>query len=359
MALAWADDTEAARLRIDHAPFGTYEVVTEEALALRHRVAPAASPDASPGDDSDRDAGAPVLQGMAGTFERIDDAILFTPRFVFVDGVRYVLLVDGQPAASLLRPAAPPPPPTTVTGIFPTGTTVPVNVLRLYLHFSAPMSEGFAARAIRLTDEKTGTPIADALLDFTHELWDPARTRLTVLFEPGRIKRGLVPHMEMGYPLVTNRPVVLHVDTAFKDAKGQPLEEGYSRRWQVGPPLVTRVDPALWQITRPAAGSTAGLLISFDRPLDRALAGRCLHVRDAEGLPLAGEAHLTAGERMWTFKPAQAWPAGAVLAVETRLEDVCGNSVLRPFDRDLTTEADTPAGDAAEITLDATAPTQR
>lgn len=342
VALAWADDVEAARLLIDHAPYGLYEVVTEEALGLRRQFA-------APREGGDGDAGAPAFQGMAGTFERLGGTVVFTPRFVFVDGVRYVLLVDGEPVASLLRPAAPPPAPVSVTGIFPTGTSVPVNLLRIYIQFSAPMSEGFAARAIRLTDAETGAPIQDALLDFTHELWDAARTRLTVLFEPGRIKRGLLPHLESGFPLLEGRSVEITVDRAFKDAAGRPLTEPFSRRYHVGPPLMTRIDPASWTCTRPAAGTTNGLHLTFDRALDRALLARCLTVRDAAGAPLAGEVHVSGGERMWSFRPAEPWSAGCSLAVDRRLEDVCGNSVARPFDRDL----NEPSGDLPPLVLPA------
>lgn len=358
VALSWADDPEAARLRIDHAPFGRHEVVTEEALALRRGLAaPAVDTPTleapAPRDEGDVDAGAPAFQSMTGTFERVGESLVFTPRFVFVNGVRYVLLVDGEPVASLLRPVAPPPVPTTVTGIFPTGTQVPVNLLRLYVQFSAPMSEGFAARAVQLTDAETGAPIRDALLDFTHELWDQARTRLTVLFEPGRIKRGLLPHLESGFPLMQGRGIVVTVDTSFRDASGRPLEERFSRRYQVGPPLTTRVDPALWVLTKPLVGTTAGLHVTFDRALDRGLLARCLSVRDADGHELDGDVHVAGGERMWSFRPAQAWTAGTTLAIDTRLEDTCGNSVLRPFDRDLASTEDDPAPDRRVVLIDA------
>ncbi len=327
--LSWADDVEAARLRVDHAPFGRYEVVTEEALALRRRLAVPA------GEAEAGELGAPAVQGMAGNFERNGDTLIFTPRFVFVDGVHYVLLVDGVPAGSLRRPVPPPTPPTTVTGIFPTGTTVPVNLLRLYIQFSAPMSEGFSGRSIHLTDAESGAPLPGALLDFTHELWDPARTRLTVLLEPGRIKRGLVPHMESGFPLRQGRTVVLTVDAGFRDARGRDLAESVSRRYQVGPALTTRVDPNQWLVTRPRAGTPAGLHVTFDRPLDRGLLARCLAVVDAKGVPVPGEAHVSGGERLWTFRPVHPWTAGCTLTVDPALEDVCGNAVPRPFDHDL------------------------
>jgi hypothetical protein len=319
------DDVDAARLRVGQAPFGRCEVMTWEAFEQRSNGVP--------------------LPSMTGTFERDGDALIFTPRFLFTEGARYALIVDGELVASLVRPVTPPPAPTAVTGIFPTGGSVPVNLLRIYVHFSAPMSEGFAARAVTISDARTGAPLPATLLDMTPELWDPARTRLTLLLDPGRIKRGLVPHMEGGYPLAEGRTVVIAVDAAFKDAAGQPLAEGFSRRYDVVPALAGRVDPGQWTMSRPAAGSFQALQIAFDRPLDRALLARCVAVQDADGAAIDGEIHIAAGERAWSFRPRQPWAGACAVAVDTRLEDVAGNSVVRVFDRDLTSREDDPAGD--------------
>jgi hypothetical protein len=319
------DDVEAARLRVAQAPFGHCEVMTWEAFEQRSNGVP--------------------LPSMTGTFERDGDALIFTPRFLFTEGVRYALVVDGALVASLVRPVTPPPAPTIVTGLFPTGGSVPVNLLRIYVHFSAPMSEGFAARAVHISDAGSGTPLPHTLLDMTPELWDPARTRLTLLLDPGRIKRGLGPHLEEGYPLAEGRPIVITVDPSFKDAAGQPLAEGFSRRYDVVSALIGRVDPAHWTMSRPAAGSLRALQIAFDRPLDRALLTRCLAVQDADGGAVDGEIHITAGERSWSFRPRHVWTDPCALAIDTHLEDVAGNSVVRVFDRDLTERDDDPAGE--------------
>ena len=38
----------------------------------------------------------------------------------------------------------------------------------------------------------------------------------------------------------------------------------------------------------------------------------------------------------WSFRPAGGWPAGEYkLMIDTRLEDVCGNRVGRPFEVDV------------------------
>ena len=53
------------------------------------------------------------------------------------------------------------------------------------------------------------------------ELWDARNaTRLTMLLDPGRIKRGLVPNLEFGYPLVEGTTISIGIDAAFRDATG-------------------------------------------------------------------------------------------------------------------------------------------
>src|SRR5438093_7158021 len=99
------------------------------------------------------------------------------------------------------------------------------------------------------------------------ELWDRAHRRLTLLLDPGRIKRGLAPNAEAGYPLIEDVPIVVRVDAAFRDAAGRPLRAGAQRRYQVGRPLRARVDPTAWRLDCPTAGSTDPLTVAFDRPL--------------------------------------------------------------------------------------------
>ena len=78
-------------------------------------------------------------------------------------------------------------------------------------------------------------------------------------------------------------------------------------------------------------------MIRFDRPLDHALLQRCLTVVDHDGRTVVGAASVPAGERSWTFTPAEPWPpVEHRLVVDTTLEDLAGNSVARVFDRDLT-----------------------
>ena len=290
-----------------------------------------------------------VSPPMAGRFLVQDGAVWFVPRFPFADGVSYSLLFKsagdaaGADVREIRRPPAEASPNTEVVAVYPTAAELPVNLLRVYVHFSAPMSEGWAARAMRVSREDTGQALEDVFLPPEPELWDAQRMRLTMLLDPGRIKRGLVPNLEFGYPLVEGTAVRIAIDPAFRDAAGQPLRAGAERSYRIGPALRSRIDPNAWRLTAPAAGSRAALRVKFDRPLDHGLLQHCLSVRDAAGGNVGGVAEIGEGERSWRFTPDGPWEAGEhQVVVEPRLEDVAGNSPARVFDRDVTKPEDAP-----------------
>ena len=290
-----------------------------------------------------------VSPPMAGRFLVQRGSAWFAPRFPFAGGVSYSLLVesggdaDGAEVWQIRRPDPEASSTTEVVAIYPTAAELPVNLLRVYVHFSAPMSEGWAASAIRVTRADTGETLDDVFLPPEPELWDPERKRLTMLLDPGRIKRGLVPNLEFGYPLVEGTTVRISVDPAFRDAAGQPLRAGAGRGYSIGPALRSRIDPTAWRLTAPAAGSRDPLLVEFDRPLDHGLLQHCLSVRDEAGRNVGGVGEIGEGEHSWNFTPDVPWEAGEHhLVVEPRLEDVAGNSPARVFDRDVTRAEDAP-----------------
>jgi hypothetical protein len=293
------------------------------------------------------------LAPSAGRFELLGEEVWFAPRHPFRSGIRYSLLWPADranPAAgvelgSLELPAADTEPVTSVREIHPTCSEIPHNNLKLYISFSRPMSEGWAGRAVRVLDEGTGEALDGALLPMEPELWDPARQRLTVLFDPGRIKRGLRPHEELGYPLQPGRSVVVAVDEGFRDAAGRRLLAPAVRRYRVGPAERRRVDPGLWRWAWPT-GPGVPLQVAFDRPLDHALLLRCIRVLDADGAELPGEVGIPRGERGASFRPSAAWQRGRRyrVSIDSHLEDLAGNSLRRVFDRDLGRPEDAPAG---------------
>jgi len=290
---------------------------------------------------------------MAGRFIDDGDDLCFVPRFPFLAGTTYVVTFDRVEVAALLWPLAGGTATTEVIDIHPTADEVPRNLLRLYVQFSAPMRKGCAAEHVRLVDTAGATMIG-ALLPTESELWDGVRRRLTVLLDPARIKRGLVPHAEVGYPLRLGEPFRLVVDEGFTDAGGRPLRTGAERSYRVDADERRHVDPAGWALTVPPAGSFEPFEAVFDRPLDHGLLLRCVQVHGpaagaggplaggptptgtAGGAPLGGRAETGPGERSWLFRPATPWAAGLHrLVVDPLLEDLAGNSVSRVFDRDL------------------------
>ena len=285
-------------------------------------------------------------------------SVCFVPRFPFRLGSTYVILVapdlvpsgasgrvdpDGFVEMAIEYPARTDGTPARVVAVQPTADTLPRNHLRFYVSFSDSMSEGEAPEHVHLRRADTGEELEDVFLAFDPELWDPSRTRLTVLLDPARIKRGLVPHREAGYPLVEGVDVELVVDGGFRDARGTPLGSTFVQHYRVGPDLRSMVDPSTWMIDAPPSGSCEPLVVRFGRPLDAALAARCLLVVDQMGSPLRGAAAIGAEERSWSFRPAIAWEAEEhALVVDAVIEDVAGNSIARVFDRDLADPAHAP-----------------
>jgi hypothetical protein len=234
-----------------------------------------------------------------------------------------------------------------VRNIFPGASRVPRNLLRLYVEFSAPMSEGFAKDHIRLLDD-AGDTLTGALLPTGHELWDTPRRRLTVLLDPARIKRGLVGHREAGYPLRSGESFRLEVDSGFLDAQGTTLRARAERRYEVDGDERRRIEPSQWVRRVPACHSLEPFAVTFDRPLDHGLLAHCLHVVGPDGRGVAGTAEIGSDERSWRLLPAVAWEPGSHrLVVDHILEDLAGNSVSRVFDRDLTRGEDEPRDERA------------
>jgi hypothetical protein len=182
---------------------------------------------------------------------RVEDGVLrFAPRFPPVRGQVYYARFDGAALQILLGddiPIGPTvidttlvierqnlAPTTSVTAVYPSDDSLPVNLLRMYVHFSAPMSVGEAQERIRLLDGN-GNVVADGFLNFPEELWDPERRRITLLLDPGRIKRGVRPNVELGAPLRLGESYTLQVDGAWRDARGLALREGFEKRFTAGP----------------------------------------------------------------------------------------------------------------------------
>ena len=120
---------------------------------------------------------------------------------------------------------------------------------------------------------------------------------------------------------------------AGHDAAGAPLVSGAKRTYRIDEPIRSRVDPRLWVVHWPDADGDQ-LVVRFGRSLDRFLVS-CLKVVGLDGRVVPGQAVLDRDAAIWTFTSAIASVTGWGLHVHPDLEDLAGNSVRRPFDRDL------------------------
>jgi hypothetical protein len=272
----------------------------------------------------------PVL----GSYSVEGDSLIFRPRFPLAAGVRYRAVFHAMESAPVEAffdgPKKDQVPSTRIVHVYPSGDFLPSNQLRFYIYFSAPMSIGEWKRRIRLL-EQDGKPAEAPFLESADELWDPNYQRLTVYFDPGRIKRGLVPNKELGPPLVEGRQYTFVIDREFADDRGVPLKEGLTKSFRAGPPIRKRLDPKQWRVAEPRAGTRDPLTLDFPQMMDFALVQRLLNV---PGVP--GTVSVDRNETRWSYTPDEPWKAGEYqVEIEPTLEDVSGNRMDHVFDVDV------------------------
>jgi hypothetical protein len=290
--------------------------------------------------------GPPVL----GTYSVGAGTLRFTPAFPFDPGRRYAVQVDltgvaDTPGPPLYATVGLPPstatPTTTVAHIYPSGDTLPENLLRIYVEFSAPMGSSSGIDHLQLLDPD-GVVVEGAFLPLDYEFWNPERTRYTVFFDPGRVKRGILPNRQSGRAMTRGRRYTLVVKSTWRDGNGQPLKEEFRKTFLAGPAAMQPLNTATWRIEPPAVSPNVGaafrrpdpLIVTFPKPLDHGLLMRALGVR-RDGQPVDGEAQVEAGERRWIFTPSAPWTPGRYeLLALSILEDPAGNQIGRAFEVD-------------------------
>jgi hypothetical protein len=292
------------------------------------------------------------LPPVAGTYDVSGGEIGFTPLFGFDDGRRY--RVDFMPAnlpggaggsipavaTEIETPKRALPPTTVVDHVYPTSDIVPENQLRLYIHFSAPMGMKGGLDYIKLLDP-SGVEVKDPFLPLDAEFWNADRTRFTVFFDPGRVKRGILPNKELGRSLTEGRPYTLVVSRDWRDGESLPLKEDFRRTFRVGPPDEKPLDQQAWRVQSPEAGSRQPLAVTFPEPLDHGLLLRALGVVTTSGAAVEGQTNIESAETRWTFTPNASWKAGSYrLRVLSILEDLAGNRIGRAFEVDQFERAD-------------------
>jgi hypothetical protein len=282
-------------------------------------------------------AGTADATAMLGSYSVEGGALVFRPRYPLAAGVKY-RAVFRQPGRTTIErtfdgPARLAAAATRVERVYPSADVLPSNTLRLYIYFSAPVSRGEVAARLHILDG-TGKELKDVLLP-GQELWDPGNQRLTMTFDPGRIKRGLESNSKMGPPIAEGQRYTLVIDHGWPDAQGMPLAADYRKVFRGGPPVRVPPTPKQWKVTPPRAGTSGPLVVEFGRSMNYPLLQRMLQVTGPGGRA-AGTVAVDGHETSWRFTPRMPWAAGTYqLMVDADLEDVSGNRIDQPFDIDV------------------------
>ncbi len=282
---------------------------------------------------------------MAGQVVVNDTAVELHPRFPLDAGRQYgigfrlpstVRLADAPPGFLYFALDKPVPSTrTSVRAIYPSSDTVPENLLRVYVEFSAPMSRTGGLDFISLRDENDRV-VPATFLPLDADFWNDDRTRYTAFLDPGRVKRGILPNEQMGRAIHAGHTYSIVVDSAWRDANGTPLAASFRQRFFVRAPDERVIDLAAWNVRPPRAQTYDTLVVTFPKALDRGLLLRAVGVVDTDSTTVDGVVSIAPGERMWRFVPTAAWHAGRYgLLVLEMLEDPAGNRIDRPFEVDM------------------------
>ena len=228
-----------------------------------------------------------------------------------------------------------------VVAIYPSGSIWPANQLKFYIYFDQSMRTGFSVQALWLQDEQ-GEIVKDPFLDMGEELWDLDQKRLTVWFDPGRIKSLLIPNLEKGPPLNPNSSYKLIISRDWLAANGRSLKEDYVKEFQTGSKDITLPRPNEWDLTIPKPNSLDPVSIHFPEAMDMAMLHSGIGLLNQNHEVVVGEIGVEKQEKTWHWYPRNPWlPGEYILRISTDLEDLAGNNLQRLFDE--------PIGELDEI----------
>ena len=284
-------------------------------------------------------AGMANVPPMLGAYTVENGTLIFRPAFPIAAGVKYraVFHAPGSTAVEQIfdGPRLDKTPSAHVVNVYPSGDVLPSNQLRLYIYFSVPMSGGEAADHIHILNDK-GKSLAGprALFLPGEELWDPNFQRLTLTFDPGRIKRGLTANRAIGPPIAEGKRYTLVIDRGWQDARGVPMTEDFRKSFRGGPAVRTPPNPKEWRVSAPKSGTSGALVVDFPEPMNFPLLQRMIAVSSAKGR-IEGAIDVARNETEWRFTPREAWKPGVYrLVIDTGIEDLAGNHIGQPFDID-------------------------
>lgn len=273
---------------------------------------------------------------MLGGYQSDNYGLKFTPLIALSRGAAYEVLINGKVISVVNIPLPKASVSAAVSHIYPSADTLPENLLKIYVTFTQPMRQGVSKRYISLLNSR-GDTLPDTFLNLETELWDESGKELTLWLDPGRIKKGLQPNEAKGAPLKSSHHYEVVISGQWKDLKGNALVSDFSKKFQTQGKDTESPDPVKWQLNLPAAGSRQAITISFNESLDHSLLANTIQIIHRDGQPVNGRLIVQKNETEALFYPINHWVSGIYyLKIDSKLEDLAGNNLIRLFDRDLT-----------------------
>jgi hypothetical protein len=197
------------------------------------------------------------------------------------------------------------------------------------------MREGESGKHIALINLNNDT-LQGVFLDLQPGLWNQERTALTIWLDPGRIKRELIPNQLLGNPLQKGERYTIAISGRWKNAAGAALQQPFVKHFIVAERDSVMPDVALWKLAVPEIHTRDPLRITLNEPLDFFLLQESISIVANNKEKVDGKIVVSNNERQLQFIPVDTWAMGEYrLQVDPALEDLAGNNLIRPFDRDL------------------------
>lgn len=284
------------------------------------------------------------VNAIQGRYKIEDDYLVFSPYFPFEKGITYVVRTKNADADNnysyqsfqvgkkeTIAKAK-------VVDIYPSANELPENLLRFYFYFNTPMKKGQALKHIQLIDA-AGIIDNHAFMEFKQELWSADGKRLTILFDPGRIKRGVSTNMELGPALLEGKTYKLIISVTWEDVYGQALAVNTTKEFVVTKAYRHQINVTELEIQKPKANTNEALHIHFDRIIDHALVHSMIRLEDTNKKLIAGHWETSEEEKIVQFIPKEPWKKGTYrITMDSRMEDVTGNNLNNLLDQKVGTK---------------------
>lgn len=289
----------------------------------------------------------PDMPKVTGSFEWANSQFSFKSKYGLSIGASYTVFVKSNSNVEqrfiVKVPEIKLKPSTYIKNVYPTASKLPMNQLKFYIEFSAPMRLGNAFEHIHLYKLPEGKLESEAFLVTAVELWNPNRTRVTIFFDPGRIKRGVQPNLQLGLPLVEGNTYQLVIEKGWLDINDVKLIKDFEKTFEVISVDRQSPNPENWKIDFPSTGNKSPVKIDFKEAMDFGLLLSAIVIVDETNTSVEGIISLSKNESKWIFTPKKKWLKGSYkMIINAWLEDLSGNNLNRKFDVNLNSENDTP-----------------